>query len=72
MKYKKWLIHIIFMLPYLFDSAAIFSSSFDSGASVNKTKVRTVLTTYDRCTVFQLIISIMALTELAQHGHHAL
>jgi len=72
MKYKKWLIHIIFMLPYLFDSAAIFSSSFNSGASVNKTKLRTVLTTNDKCTVFQLIISIMVLTELAQHGHHAL
>lgn len=72
MKYKKWLIHIIFMLPYLFDSATVFSSSFKSGASVNKTKVRTVLTTYEGLTVFQLIISIMMLTELEQHGHHEL
>jgi hypothetical protein len=69
---KKRSIHILFVLPYLFDSAAIFSSSFNSGASVNKTKARTVLTTYERCTVFQLIISIMVLTELVQHGHHAL
>jgi hypothetical protein len=45
MKYKKWLIHIIFMLPYLFDSAAVFSSSFTGGASVDKTTVRTVVTT---------------------------
>jgi hypothetical protein len=72
MKYKKWLIHIIFMLPYLFDSATIFSSSFNSGASANKTKVRTVLTTYEGFTVFQLIISIKVLTELVQHGHRAL
>ena len=72
MKYKKWLIHIIFMLPYLLDSAAVFSSSFNSGASANKSKVRTVLATYEWCTVFQLIISIMVLTELAQHGPHAL
>jgi alpha-N-acetylglucosamine transferase len=72
MKYKKWLIHTIFILPYLFDSAAILSSSFISGASVNKAKVRNVLTTYERCTVFQMIISIMVLTELVQHCHHAL
>jgi hypothetical protein len=48
MKYKKWLIHIIFMLRYLVDSAAVFSSSFTSGASVDKTKVRTVVTTYKK------------------------
>lgn len=72
MKYKKWLIHTIFMLPYLLDSTAVFSSSFTSGASVNKTKVRTVLTMYKGLTVFQLISSILVLKELVQHGHYAL
>jgi len=72
MKYKKWLIHIILMLSYLFDSTAVFSSSFNSGASVNKSKVRTVLTTYKRYTVFTLINSITVWTELVQHGPHAL
>jgi hypothetical protein len=72
MKYKKWLIHIIFMLPYLFDSAAVFSSSFTRGASVDKTKVRTVVPTYMGFTVFQLIITMLVMTELVQHGHHAL
>lgn len=52
MKYKKWLIHTFFMLPYLLDSTAVFSSSFTSGASVNKTEVRTVLTVYNGLTVF--------------------
>lgn len=34
-------------LPYLFDSAAVFSSSFTSGASVEKAKLRTVLRIYE-------------------------